>query len=85
MHLGDSISSRHVNTHPEFRALMEPCFPGFLMTDPEMRIRVGVILLRNSARKRGMGVYSFARAAVTKYHMLSGLNNRNVLTHHNGG
>ena len=52
--------------HPECGALMEPCFPGFPVSGPETRIHVGVILLRNSARKRSMGVFSFARAAATK-------------------
>ena len=66
MGLGDSISSRPANMHPECRAPMEPCFPGFPMSGPKTRIHVGVILLRNSARKRSMGMFSFARAAATK-------------------
>lgn len=66
MGLGDSISSRPANMHPECGAPMEPDFPGFPMSGPETRIHVGVILLRNSARKRSMGVFSFARAAATK-------------------
>ena len=52
--------------HPECGELMEPCFPGFPVSGPETRIHVGVILLRNSARKRSMGVFSLARAAATK-------------------
>ena len=30
-------------------------------------------------------VYQFVRAAVTKYHKLSGLSNRNLLSHRPGG
>ena len=30
-------------------------------------------------------VHSFARVAITKYHKLGGLNNRNLLSHSSGG
>lgn len=67
MGLGDSISSRPANMHQNAGHPMEPDFPGFPMSGPETKgFYVGVILLRNSARKRSMGVFSFARAAATK-------------------
>lgn len=31
-----------------------------------------------------MALYSFAKAAITKHHKLSGLNSRNVLSHGSG-
>ena len=30
-------------------------------------------------------VYSFARAAITKYHRMGDLNNRNLVSHNSGG
>ena len=33
----------------------------------------------------GIVVYSFAKSAITKYHKLGGLNNRNFLAHSSGG
>ena len=84
MGLRDSISSRPANIHPECGAPMEPCFPGFPMSGPETRIHVGVILLRNSARKRTMGMFSFARGCRNKIALTEWLKQQNVLSHSNG-